>query len=29
MRYNEQGADEISFLDITASLDGRDTTCTP
>lgn len=25
-RYNDQGADEITFLDITASLDGRDTT---
>jgi len=25
-RYNEQGADEITFLDITASSDGRDTT---
>lgn len=25
-RYNEQGADEITFLDITASVDGRDTT---
>ena len=24
-RYNEQGADEITFLDITASHDGRDT----
>src|SRR5215510_5651078 len=24
-RYNEQGADEIVFLDITASSDGRDT----
>ncbi len=22
-RYNEQGADEITFLDITASVDGR------
>ena len=27
MRYNEQGADEITFLDITASHEGRDTTC--
>lgn len=26
MRYNEQGADEITFLDITASHEGRDTT---
>ena len=26
MRYNEQGADEVSFLDITASHEGRDTT---
>ena len=25
-RYNEQGADEITFLDITASVDNRDTT---
>lgn len=25
-RYNEQGADEITFLDITASHEGRDTT---
>ena len=25
-RYNEQGADEITFLDITASHQGRDTT---
>jgi len=25
-RYDEQGADEITFLDITASVDGRDTT---
>jgi len=25
-RYNEQGADELTFLDITASVDGRDTT---
>ena len=24
-RYNEQGADELAFLDITASVDGRDT----
>ncbi len=24
--YDEQGADEITFLDITASVDGRDTT---
>ena len=24
-RYNEQGADELVFLDITASSDGRDT----
>ncbi|QEY60002.1 imidazole glycerol phosphate synthase subunit HisF [Pseudomonas sp. C27(2019)] len=24
-RYNEQGADEITFLDITATLEGRDT----
>ena len=24
-RYNEQGADELTFLDITASSDGRDT----
>ena len=24
-RYNEQGADEITFLDITASSDNRDT----
>jgi imidazole glycerol-phosphate synthase subunit HisF len=23
-RYNDQGADEITFLDITASSDGRD-----
>src|SRR4249920_3217600 len=23
-RYNEQGADELTFLDITASSDGRD-----
>jgi cyclase len=26
IRYNEQGADEITFLDITASHEGRDTT---
>ena len=26
MRYNEQGADEITFLDITASHEERDTT---
>src|SRR3546814_14950046 len=26
LRYDEQGADEITFLDITASVDGRDTT---
>jgi cyclase len=26
MRYNEQGADEVCFLDITASSDGRETT---
>ncbi|PLW66623.1 imidazole glycerol phosphate synthase subunit HisF [Pseudohalioglobus lutimaris] len=26
MRYNEQGADEITFLDITASHEGRETT---
>jgi len=26
MRYNEQGADEVCFLDITASSEGRDTT---
>ena len=26
MRYNEQGADEITFLDITATHHGRDTT---
>jgi cyclase len=26
MRYNEQGADEVCFLDITASSDGRKTT---
>ncbi|MCB1856504.1 MAG: imidazole glycerol phosphate synthase subunit HisF [Halieaceae bacterium] len=26
VRYNEQGADEITFLDITASHEGRDTT---
>ena len=26
MRYNEQGADELCFLDITASHEGRDTT---
>ena len=26
LRYNEQGADEITFLDITASHEGRDTT---
>jgi len=26
MRYNEQGADEVCFLDITASHQGRDTT---
>ena len=26
MRYNEQGADEVTFLDITASHEGRDTT---
>ncbi len=26
MRYNEQGADEVCFLDITASHEGRDTT---
>ncbi len=25
-RYNEQGADELVFLDITATLEGRDTT---
>jgi cyclase len=25
-RYNEQGADEITFLDITASHEGRETT---
>lgn len=25
-RYNDQGADEITFLDITATTDGRDTT---
>ena len=25
VRYNEQGADEITFLDITASVEGRDT----
>lgn len=25
-RYNEQGADEITFLDITASSDDRETT---
>ena len=25
-RYNEQGADEITFLDITATHHGRDTT---
>lgn len=25
-RYNEQGADEITFLDITASVDNRNTT---
>ena len=25
-RYNEQGADEITFLDITASHEARDTT---
>ena len=25
-RYNEQGADEITFLDITATSNGRDTT---
>ncbi|USZ15439.1 imidazole glycerol phosphate synthase subunit HisF [Moraxella sp. FZLJ2107] len=25
-RYNDQGADEITFLDITATSDGRDTT---
>ena len=25
-RYNEQGADEITFLDITATNDERDTT---
>src|SRR5487761_1767577 len=24
-RYNQQGADELTFLDITASSDGRDT----
>ena len=24
-RYNEQGADEITFLDITATVEGRDT----
>ena len=23
-RYNEQGADELTFLDITATSDGRD-----
>jgi cyclase len=26
MRYNDQGADEVCFLDITASHEGRDTT---
>ncbi len=26
LRYNEHGADEITFLDITATADGRDTT---
>jgi cyclase len=26
MRYNEQGADEVCFLDITASSEGRETT---
>ncbi|CAA0099607.1 Imidazole glycerol phosphate synthase subunit HisF [Halioglobus japonicus] len=26
MRYNDQGADEVCFLDITASSDGRETT---
>jgi len=26
IRYNEQGADEVTFLDITASHEGRDTT---
>ncbi|MEM9254183.1 MAG: imidazole glycerol phosphate synthase subunit HisF [Pseudomonadota bacterium] len=26
MRYNEQGADEVTFLDITATHEGRDTT---
>lgn len=26
MRYNEQGADEVTFLDITASHEGRETT---
>ena len=26
IRYNEQGADEITFLDITASHEGRETT---
>ena len=26
IRYNEQGADEITFLDITASHEDRDTT---
>ena len=25
-RYNDQGADELTFLDITASSEGRDTT---
>lgn len=25
-RYNDEGADEITFLDITASHEGRDTT---
>jgi imidazole glycerol phosphate synthase subunit HisF len=28
-RYNEQGADEVTFLDITASHEGRDTTLAP
>ncbi|GIS01488.1 MAG: hypothetical protein CM15mP103_00390 [Gammaproteobacteria bacterium] len=28
-RYNEEGADEITFLDITASHEERDTTFTP
>lgn len=26
-KYNDEGADEITFLDITATSDGRDTTC--